>query len=107
MPPDTIVQPSALGASEQLQQDHYDQIADEYEAHYSDACSLEYRRKFIYEPMFEGIELSGMKVLDAMCGSGQTTEYLLSRGAQVTGLDLSSEVISSFKSRWSGCDAIQ
>jgi len=103
----SIAQPTGLCASEQLQQDHYDQIADEYEAHYSDACSLEYRRKFIYEPMFEGIDLSGMKVLDAMCGSGQTTEYLLSRGAQVTGLDLSSEVISSFKSRWSGCDAIQ
>jgi ubiquinone/menaquinone biosynthesis C-methylase UbiE len=107
MPPSIIVQPTNLGASEQLQQDHYDQIADEYEAHYSDACSLEYRRRFIYEPMFEGIDLSGMKVLDAMCGSGQTTEYLLSRGALVTGLDLSSEVISSFKSRWTNCDAIQ
>jgi SAM-dependent methyltransferase len=102
-----IVPPTALCASEQLQQDHYDQISDEYEAHYSDACSLEYRRKFIYEPMFEGIDLSGMKVLDAMCGSGQTTEYLLSRGAQVTGLDLSNEVISSFKTRWTTCDAIQ
>ena len=78
-----ILPPIGLCASEQLQQDHYDQIADEYEAHYSDACSLEYRRKFIYEPMFEGIDLSGMKVLDAMCGSGQTTEYLLSRGALV------------------------
>jgi len=102
-----IAQPNGLCASEQLQQDHYDQIADEYEAHYSDACSLEYRRKFIYEPMFAGLDLSGMKVLDAMCGSGQTTEYLLSRGAHVTGLDLSNEVISSFKSRWTNCDAIQ
>lgn len=102
-----LVQPASLCASEQLQQDHYDQIATEYEAHYSDACSLEYRRQFIYEPMFAGIDLSGMKVLDAMCGSGQTTEYLLSQGALVTGLDLSSEVISSFKSRWTNCDAIQ
>jgi SAM-dependent methyltransferase len=103
----TIAQPSSLRASEQLQRDHYDQIADEYEAHYSDATSLEYRRRFIYEPMFEGIDLSGMKVLDAMCGSGQTAEYLLSRGAQVTGLDLSSEVIRSFRNRWPNCDAIQ
>lgn len=103
----SIAQPTGLGASEQLQQDHYDRIADQYEAHYSDACSLEYRRQFIYEPMFEGLDLSGMKVLDAMCGSGQTTQYLLARGARVTGLDLSSEVINSFKSRWTDCAAIQ
>ena len=96
-----------LRASEQLQQDHYDEIAADYEAHYSDNCSLEYRRRFIYQPMFDGINLSGMKVLDAMCGSGQTTEYLISRGALVTGLDLSSEVISSFKARWIGCDSLQ
>src|SRR5450432_381093 len=102
-----ITKPNGLCASEQLQQEHYDQIADEYEAHYSDACSLEYRRRFIYEPMFEGIDLSGMKVLDAMCGRGQTTDYIFSRGALVTGLDLSNEVISSFKSRWAECDAIQ
>lgn len=107
MPPSIIARPTGLCASEQLQQDHYDQIADQYEAHYSDPCSLEYRRKFIYEPMFEGIDLSGLRVLDAMCGSGQTTEYLLSRGALVTGLDLSNEVMSSFKSRWANCDAIQ
>lgn len=102
-----IAPQTGLDASEQLQQDHYDQIADEYEAHYSDASSLEYRRRFIYEPMFEGIDLSGLKVLDAMCGAGQTTAYLLSRGAQVTGLDLSKEVIRSFKNRWANCDAIQ
>lgn len=107
LPASVIAQPSGLCASEQLQQEHYDEIAVEYEAHYSDACSLEYRRKFIYEPMFEGIDLSGLKVLDAMCGSGQTTEYLLSRGALVTGLDLSNAVIGSFKSRWTNCDAVQ
>ena len=33
----SIAEPTSLCASEQLQQDHYDQIADEYEAHYSDA----------------------------------------------------------------------
>ena len=64
---------ASLGASERQQQEHYDNIAADYEAHYSDEWSVEYRRKFIYDPMFEGLNLSGMKVLDAMCGSGQTT----------------------------------
>ena len=96
---------SGLRASELLQKDHYDQISLEYESHYSDLTSLEYRRRFIYEPMFAGLNLSGLRVLDAMCGSGQTTEYLLSRNALVTGLDISTEAIARFRARWNNCRA--
>ena len=95
-----------LSASQQTQQDHYNLIASEYDEHYSDPSSLEYRRRFIYDPMFDGLSLSGSKVLDAMCGSGQTTDYLVARGAQVTGLDLSDEVIERFRSRWTNCVAV-
>ena len=98
---------AGLEASERQQQEHYDTIAADYEAHYSDEWSLEYRRKFIYEPMFEGLELSGKKVLDAMCGSGQTTSYLLTRGANVTGLDISNEVIETFLARWTDATAVK
>lgn len=98
---------SELRLSEQQQLRHYDHIAAEYETHYSDPSSLKYRRRFIYGPMFEGIPLSGMKVLDAMCGSGQTAEYLLSRNAQVTGLDISNEVLDSFNARWSNCKTVR
>ena len=72
-----VAEPRSLDFSERLQREHYDEIAAEYEAHYSDASSLDYRRQFIYRPMFQGLNLRGMTVLDAMCGSGQTTEYLL------------------------------
>ena len=96
-----------LQSSERIQQRHYDEISAEYEAHYSDFYSLEYRKRFIYEPMFQGLELAGMNVLDAMCGSGQTTEYLLLQNAQVTGLDISNEVMDSFCKRWDNCDAIR
>lgn len=102
----TVSNLGSLEISERLQQDHYDRIAVEYEAHYSDPASLEYRRKFIYGPMFEGMNLAGMKVLDAMCGSGQTTGHLLMHGAQVTGLDISGVVADSFKTRWEGCEAV-
>ncbi|HKN85169.1 MAG TPA: class I SAM-dependent methyltransferase [Pyrinomonadaceae bacterium] len=98
---------AALGAAERQQQAHYDNIAADYEAHYSDEWSIQYRRKFIYEPMFEGLDLEGMKVLDAMCGSGQTTDYLLSRGATVTGLDISNQVIDTFQSRWTSATAVK
>jgi SAM-dependent methyltransferase len=106
----TLLEPAEAAtwsASEHAQQKHYDLIAPEYEEHYSDAASLEYRRRFIYEPMFDGLDLSGMTVLDAMCGSGQTTDYLVSRGAQVTGLDLSYKVIEQFKSQWPTCHAVE
>jgi SAM-dependent methyltransferase len=90
---------------EQIQKLHYDRIGSEYESHYGDPCSQEYRERFINEPMFEGIDLRGLEVLEAMCGSGQTTEFLLSKGATVTGLDISTDEINSFQRRWPGSDA--
>jgi SAM-dependent methyltransferase len=96
-----------LGAAERQQQQHYDRIAADYETHYSDEWSAEYRRRFIYEPMFAGLNLSGMNVLDAMCGSGQTTSYLLTHGADVTGLDISNEVIDTFQTRWTSANAVK
>ena len=96
-----------LGTSERQQQRHYDTIAADYEAHYSDEWSVEYRRRFIYEPMFAGLNLAGLQVLDAMCGSGQTTSYLLARGASVTGLDISNEVVDTFQSRWAGANVVK
>jgi SAM-dependent methyltransferase len=93
------VEPVGLCATEQQQRDHYDRIVDAYEAHYGDAPSREYRRRFIYQEMFDGMELNDMNVLDAMCGSGHTTEYLSARGAQVTGLDISPQEIKRFQDR--------
>ena len=107
VPANSLTWQAQLGVFERQQQEHYDNIAAEYEAHYSDYWSVEYRRRFIYEPMFEGLNLSGMKVLDAMCGSGQTTNYLLSHGAIVTGLDISNEVIDTFQARWSNASVVK
>lgn len=92
--------------AEELQRQHYDRIARDYEAHYGDPCSQRYRDRFIYGPMFDGVELGGRRVLEAMCGSGETTRYLLSRGARVTGLDISEREIESFRARWPACDAV-
>jgi len=106
MSTNTALWQAQLDAAERQQQQHSDKIAADYEAHYSDEWSGEYRRRFIYEPMFAGLDLSGRNVLDAMCGSGQTTEYLLARGANVTGLDISNEVIEQFQTRWTNANAV-
>jgi len=85
---------------------HYDEIAAAYERHYSDAWSQRYRRTFINGRMCEGVELGGARVLDAMCGSGQLADYLVSRGALVTGLDVSQEVIDRFRRGHPGSEGV-
>jgi len=85
---------------------HFDKISTKYELHYSDTHSNGYRKKFFNDPMCKGIKVSGLNILEAMCGSGQTTEYLLARGAKVTGLDISPEMIESFRRQWPNCNAI-
>ena len=90
----------------QMQRAHYDRIAEQYQDHYGDFYSRQYRLKFINEPLFQGIDLEGKNVLEAMCGSGFTTEYLLSKGARVTGLDVSGEEMESFKKHWPECAGI-
>lgn len=41
---------------------------------------MQYRREFSNESTLEGVELKGRRVLDAMCGAGQLTDYLLTTG---------------------------
>ncbi len=95
-----------MDATEQKQKELFDQKADLFEAHYSDKYTEEYRRKFVYQPMVEGIDLKGKKVLEAMCGSGQATPFFLEQGAEITGLDISEKLIESFKRQFPQCEGI-
>lgn len=92
--------------AEQRQRAHFDLIAAQYDRHYSDESSQRYRERFIHAPMLGDIDLSGLAALEAMCGSGQTTGYLLSRGATVTGLDISQRQIDLFLNRWARCEGV-
>ena len=92
--------------TEKLQATHFDKIAALYDAHYGDPCSLEYRRRFIYNPLFEGVPLNGKNVLEAMCGNGQAVEFLLNKGSTVIGLDISPEETAAFLQKWPDCQVI-
>jgi SAM-dependent methyltransferase len=96
-----------LRGAEALQQAHYDRLAPSYEAHYSDEWSELYRRRFIYDRLTEGVDWAGLDVLDAMSGSGQTAADLVSRGARVTGLDISPELVSRFQRQLPEAVAVQ
>jgi SAM-dependent methyltransferase len=93
--------------AETAQREHYNRIAADYEAQYGDPDGLAYREKFLYEPLFAGLDLAGRDVLEALSGSGHATDFLLTqKRALVTALDISDEAIASFKSRWPNCEAI-
>jgi SAM-dependent methyltransferase len=85
----------------------FDTISASYQQHYDDPASRHYRRCFIHKPMFAGLSLQGKDVLEAMCGSGQATSFLLSQGARVTGLDLSTKMIIGFKDNYPTCNALR
>ena len=84
----------------------YDRIADEYHAAEEDAYSRRYSRVFMREPLLGDVSLAGKDVLDAACGSGGITPYLVSRGARVTGLDISSREIELYRRRFPDCRAV-
>jgi SAM-dependent methyltransferase len=92
--------------AENLQSAHYDEIASEYDRHYLDETSERYRARFINGPMTEGIDLKGRAVLEPMCGAGSTAKYLLSKGALLTGLDISPALMKTFKDKYPMATAV-
>ena len=92
--------------AEQTQKTYYDRLYSLYESHCGDTWSQKYRYRFINSFLFKDIGLYRSNVLEAMCGNGLTTQYLISHGAIVTGLDISEKAIGSFKKRWPDCQAI-
>jgi SAM-dependent methyltransferase len=98
---------TAAKSAEERQSAHYDEIASEYDRHYSDPTSERYRARFVNGPLTAGIELKDRDVLEAMCGSGSTIAYLVAQGARVTGLDISENLINTFKQKWPQCGALQ
>ena len=81
------------------QKSHYETIHDDYERHYFDEHSMIYRERFILGPLFEGLNLAGMRVADFACGSGHNSMAILRRfpGAQTVGFDISSAAVSAYR----------
>jgi SAM-dependent methyltransferase len=87
---------------------HYEQIHDEYEAHYYDAHSLRYREEFIFAPLLAGLDLNDRDVLDAASGSGHNTLLLRRRFPRLRGmgLDISDAACAGYRGLTGG-EAVQ
>lgn len=81
------------------QADRYDREAQVHSEHMQDKWTQAYRDRFI-RSYFDGLDLEGARVLDAMCASGVETGYLIDRGANVVGLDISSENAKLYEQIW-------
>lgn len=87
--------------SVEAQRIRYDREAVSHEKHHAHELNQRYRDQFIRDQILD-IDLAGKEVLDGMCASGIETGYLLSRGAKVTGLDISGNNIALYQAKW-GC----
>lgn len=105
-PEQPLIPASAHSNVETLQQQHYERISAEYDAHYNDVYSQRYMNEIVFEPMFTGINLEDKSILEAMCGGGQTTKYFLEKNARVTGLDISPQQAVHFKNRHKKAEVI-
>lgn len=83
----------------EYQKQRYDNEADDYQKHHGDYYSQLYRTEFVRDKLFN-FEIENKIVLDAMCASGIETEYLISRKALVTGLDISPRNAELYKKKW-------
>lgn len=85
------------------QENLYNRKAEGYLRHHGDPYSQKYRTKFIRDRLFDpelGIDLNRKKVLDAMAAFGPETGYLIEKGADVMGLDISPANAELYEKKW-------
>lgn len=87
--------------SERKQAAYYDEIAATYDEHHGSRHNLAYRAR-VFDKLFAGRSLDGVRVLDALCGGGQNSVYFAARGARVTGVDISEKQVEHYRRRFPG-----
>ena len=90
--------PTGLGIR---QQSHFESLHSLYEQHQYHPSVMEYRRRFIYGPMFSDLDLHGARVIELCSGSGHNSLYLKEKfpGVSVTGLDISRAACADYENR--------
>ena len=86
----------------------FEGMHDEYERHYFDAHSLEYRRRRVYPRLFAGADLRGKRVAELYCGSGFNSLEIrrMFPGAETVGFDISPPAVRAYR-RVVGTDAYE
>jgi len=96
---------NTLSESERRQKNYYNRIASTYDRHFASENSIKYRTG-VFGILLGDFDFRGKRVLDAMCGGGESTPYFLNRGAQVVGLDLSEKQCEYFRAKFPQCEVV-
>ncbi|MGQ0659179.1 MAG: class I SAM-dependent methyltransferase [Chromatiales bacterium] len=82
------------------QEEHYDRIHSAYRLHYFDESSMAYRERFVYDMLFEGLDLNDKTVADLACASGYNSLAVLRRypRAATIGFDISAKACGDYRS---------
>lgn len=86
-------------SSIQRQKERYNRQSDDYQRHHGDHYSQQYRTLKQRQALFN-FDVKGKKVLEAMCGPGVETEFLLSKECSVVGLDISERNAQLYTKHW-------
>ena len=73
----------------------YNSLAEEWDKRYENP-TIRYRRSIEFNVISKNIK-RGDKVLDVGCGSGRHTFFLLEKGCNVTGVDISPKMLEVLK----------
>jgi SAM-dependent methyltransferase len=89
---------TGFGARQQL---HFENLHSHYELHQYHPTVMRYRRRFIYDPMFDGLNLNGARVIELCSGSGHNSLCLKEKfpRVSVTGLDISRNACADYENR--------
>lgn len=88
-----------MSLESQRQQAHYNRIISDYDHHYFDRMSNLYRQRFIYTPLFAGLNFDGKRVADLASGSGFNSQAILKQfpDADVFGIDVSQNACALYE----------
>lgn len=84
----------------------YDENANDYTSHVRNQSDSVYHHHYEKPAMYDMLpkDLTGKKVLSLGCGSGEDCYELYTRGALVSGLDISAGLIDQAKKKYPGCE---
>ena len=84
----------------------FEGLHSKYQAHYFDESSMRYRERFIYGPLFAGLDLNDSLVADLACAGGQNTLALrdLFPRVRAVGIDISKKAVLEYRQTtgWAG-----
>lgn len=81
------------------QEELFVRIHEEYGKHYYDKESMKYRRRFIYNEVFNSEDFNNKKIAELACGSGFNSLAILKKfpNANINGYDISEPACKEYK----------